>query len=100
MQGTLEALPEIVEVVNGRMPVLIDGGFRRGTDVFKALAIGANAICIGRPYIWGLSAFGETGVARVLELLQAEFSTTMKLAGCVSTRHISPMHVRRRNIEA
>ena len=100
LQGTLEALPEIVEVVNGRMPVLIDGGFRRGTDVFKALAIGANAICIGRPYIWGLSAFGETGVARVLELLQAEFSTTMKLAGCVSTRHISPMHVRRRNIGA
>jgi len=100
LQGTLEALPEIVEVVNGRMPVLIDGGFRRGTDVFKALAIGANAICIGRPYIWGLSAFGDEGVARVLELMQAEFTITMKLAGAVSTRHISPLHVRRRSIEA
>ncbi|MFN0105048.1 MAG: alpha-hydroxy acid oxidase [Bryobacteraceae bacterium] len=98
LQGTLEALPEIVEAVNGRMPVLIDGGFRRGTDVFKALAIGANAICIGRPYIWGLSAFGQAGVERVLELLQAEFSTTMKLAGTVSTRHISPLYVRRRKI--
>lgn len=98
LQGTLEALPEIVEVINGRIPVLIDGGFRRGTDVFKALAIGASAICIGRPYIWGLSAFGEMGVARVLELLQAEFSTTMKLGGCISTRHISPLHVQRRKL--
>lgn len=98
LQGTLEALPEIVEVVNGRMPVLIDGGFRRGTDVFKALAIGANAICIGRPYIWGLSAYGDEGVARVLELLQAEFTIAMKLSGAISTRHISPMHVRRRSI--
>jgi isopentenyl diphosphate isomerase/L-lactate dehydrogenase-like FMN-dependent dehydrogenase len=100
LQGTLEALPEIVETINGRIPVLIDGGFRRGTDVFKALAIGASAICIGRPYIWGLSAFGAQGVARVLELMQAEFAITMKLAGTVSTRHISPMHVRRRIIGA
>lgn len=95
LHSTLDALPEIVETVNGRMPVLIDGGFRRGTDVFKALAIGANAVCIGRPYIWGLAAFGETGVARVLELMQSEFATTMKLAGTASTRHISPLHIRR-----
>lgn len=98
LQGTLEALPEIVEVINGRIPVLIDGGFRRGTDVFKALAIGANAICIGRPYIWGLAAFGAEGVGRVLELMQAEFTTTMKLAGTISTRHISPLHVRHRKM--
>ena len=100
LQGTLEALPEIVATVNGRIPVLIDGGFRRGTDVFKALAIGANAVCIGRPYIWGLSAFGADGVARILELMQAELTTTMKLAGTPSARHISPLHVRRRNIGA
>jgi len=98
LQAPLEALPEVVEIVNGRIPVLVDGGFRRGTDVFKALAIGANAICIGRPYIWGLSAFGESGVARVLELMQTEFAITMKLAGTVATRHISPFHVRRRNL--
>lgn len=95
--GTLDALPEIVETINGRIPVLIDGGFRRGTDVFKALAIGANAICIGRPYIWGLSAFGDKGVEKVLELMQTEFAITMKLAGTVSTRYISPLHVRRKN---
>ncbi|MBI2688228.1 MAG: alpha-hydroxy-acid oxidizing protein [Acidobacteria bacterium] len=100
LQGTMEALPEIVETINGRIPVLIDGGFRRGTDVFKALAIGATAVGIGRPYIWGLSAFGQEGVERVLELIQTEFAITMKLAGTVSTRHISPMHVRRRNMGA
>ena len=99
LQGTLDALPEIVEAINGRIPVLIDGGFRRGTDVFKALAIGANAICIGRPYIWGLSAFGAEGVARVLELMQTELSITMKLAGTAAARHISPLHVRRRMID-
>ena len=100
LQGTLEALPEIVEVVNGRIPVLIDGGFRRGTDVFKALALGATAIGIGRPYIWGLSAFGAAGVERVLELIQTEFAITMRLAGVTAARHISPLHVRRRNIGA
>lgn len=97
LHGTLEALPEIVEVVNGRIPVLIDGGFRRGTDVFKALAIGANAICIGRPYIWGLGAFGAAGVEKVLELIQTEYAITMRLAGVTASRHISPLSIRRRS---
>src|SRR2546423_481837 len=58
-RSTIEALPEVVEVIGGRIPVLVDSGFRRGTDIFKALALGANAICVGRPYAWGLAAFGQ-----------------------------------------
>jgi 4-hydroxymandelate oxidase len=80
-RGTLDCLPEIVRVVARRIPVLVDGGFRRGTDLFKGLALGADAICIGRPYIWGLAAFGETGVARTLELLRTELESVMRLAG-------------------
>ncbi len=70
-RGTIECLPEIVKVTNGRIPVLIDGGFRRGTDVFKALALGANAVSVGRPYLWGLAAFGQKGVQAVLNLMRA-----------------------------
>jgi isopentenyl diphosphate isomerase/L-lactate dehydrogenase-like FMN-dependent dehydrogenase len=94
--STIEVLPEIVNVVKGRIPVLIDGGFRRGTDVFKALAIGATAIGIGRPYIWGLGAFGQRGVERVLELMQAELVMVMKQAGTATIGKITPEHVRRR----
>ena len=65
-RGTIESLPEVVEAVSGRIPVLVDSGFRRGTDVFKALALGADAIAIGRPYLWGLAAFGQAGVEAVL----------------------------------
>src|SRR5205809_6494529 len=67
-RSTIDALPEIVEAVRGRMPVLVDSGFRRGTDIVKALCLGATAVCVGRPYIWGLGAFGQAGVERVLEL--------------------------------
>jgi isopentenyl diphosphate isomerase/L-lactate dehydrogenase-like FMN-dependent dehydrogenase len=63
-RGTIECLPEVVAAVRGRIPILIDGGIRRGTDIFKALALGADAACIGRPYVWGLSAFGQAGVRR------------------------------------
>src|SRR6202007_3350481 len=63
-RSTIDALPEIVEAVNGRMPILIDSGFRRGTDILKALCLGASAVCIGRPYVWGLGAFGQAGVER------------------------------------
>jgi isopentenyl diphosphate isomerase/L-lactate dehydrogenase-like FMN-dependent dehydrogenase len=71
--STLEMLPEIVDVVRGRVPVLIDSGFRRGTDILKALAMGANVVCVSRPVRWGLGAFGAPGVQRVLEMFQTEF---------------------------
>ena len=74
-------LPEIVEAVGGRMPVLVDSGFRRGSDIVKALAIGAQAVCIGRPYLWGLGAFGQPGVERVLAILRAETRTAMQQLG-------------------
>ncbi len=79
--STIEVLPDIVDAVEGKIPVLIDGGFRRGTDVLKALAIGAKAALIGRPPLWGLGAFGQPGVSRVLELLQTELALAMGLAG-------------------
>jgi isopentenyl diphosphate isomerase/L-lactate dehydrogenase-like FMN-dependent dehydrogenase len=88
-RGTIECLPEIVDAVAGRIPVLIDGGFRRGTDIFKALALGADAICIGRPYIWGLAAFGQPGVEQVLDLLKAELVRIMQLAGTRSLGDIN-----------
>jgi isopentenyl diphosphate isomerase/L-lactate dehydrogenase-like FMN-dependent dehydrogenase len=72
------------------MPVMLDSGVRRGTDVLKALALGATAVGIGRPYIWGLSAFGQAGVERVLSLLQEEMITTMKLIGVTKAREIGP----------
>ena len=80
-RSTIGALPEVISAVDGRFPVLIDSGFRRGTDIFKALALGASAVCIGRPYLWGLAAFGQAGVARVLELLQDELEIVMRQAG-------------------
>ena len=71
-RSTIDALPEIVEAVNGRMPILIDSGFRRGTDICKALCMGATGVAVGRPYLWALGAFGEPGVERMLELLRLE----------------------------
>jgi isopentenyl diphosphate isomerase/L-lactate dehydrogenase-like FMN-dependent dehydrogenase len=79
--GTLEALPEVVKAANGRIPVLIDGGFRRGTDILKGLALGAKAVCVARPYLYGLTAFGQRGVERVIELLKSELALDMALAG-------------------
>jgi isopentenyl diphosphate isomerase/L-lactate dehydrogenase-like FMN-dependent dehydrogenase len=80
---TIDALPEVVQGAGGRVPVLLDGGVRRGTDVFKALALGATAVGIGRPYIWGLSSFGQAGVERVLQILDAELRLAM--VGCGTT---------------
>ncbi len=80
-RGTIECLPEVVEAASGRLAVLIDGGFRRGTDVFKALALGADAICIGRPYLWGLASFGQPGVEAVLDMLRKELVMVMKQMG-------------------
>ena len=80
--STIEVLPEIVDAVAGRIPVLIDGGFRRGDDMFKALAIGADAVLVGRPPLWGLGAFGAAGVERVLRMMQAELVLAMAHTGC------------------
>jgi isopentenyl diphosphate isomerase/L-lactate dehydrogenase-like FMN-dependent dehydrogenase len=80
--ASIEALPAVVEAVSGRVPVLMDGGIRRGADVVKAIALGAKACLIGRPQLWGLAAAGEAGVAWVLESLRAEIDRTMALCGC------------------
>lgn len=88
-RGTIECLPEVVAGVQGKIPVLIDGGFRRGTDIFKALALGAQAICIGRPYLWGLAAFGQAGVETVLTLLRRELTIDMRQAGTASIAQIT-----------
>jgi 4-hydroxymandelate oxidase len=87
--STIEALPEIVDAVQDRIPVLMDGGIRRGTDVLKALAIGARAVLIGRPPLWGLGAFGQAGVSRVLEMLQTELALAMGLSGCPNLASIN-----------
>ena len=88
-RGTLECLPEIVAAVRGRVPVILDGGVRRGTDVLKALALGATAVGIGRPYIWGLGAYGQAGVDRVLELLNNELMLAMVGVGARNLREIT-----------
>jgi isopentenyl diphosphate isomerase/L-lactate dehydrogenase-like FMN-dependent dehydrogenase len=94
-RSTIDALPEIVAAVDGRIPVLIDSGFRRGTDIVKALALGARAVCIGRPYLWGLGAFGQPGVERVLDLLTQETRAAMMQVGAPTLKHLTPALVRR-----
>jgi isopentenyl diphosphate isomerase/L-lactate dehydrogenase-like FMN-dependent dehydrogenase len=89
LRSTIESLPEVVEAVQGRIAVLVDGGFRRGTDFFKAFALGANAACIGRPYLWGLAAFGQAGVEAVLEILRAELEIVMRQMGVTSVSQIT-----------
>jgi isopentenyl diphosphate isomerase/L-lactate dehydrogenase-like FMN-dependent dehydrogenase len=95
--GTIEALPECVEAAGGKIPVMVDGGFRRGTDIFKALALGASAVGIGRPYLYGLATFGRRGVARVVELLRAELATDMGMAGVGNISQIDRTFVRVRS---
>jgi isopentenyl diphosphate isomerase/L-lactate dehydrogenase-like FMN-dependent dehydrogenase len=94
-RSTIDALPEIVEAVKGRIPVLVDSGFRRGSDVVKALCIGATAVCVGRPYIWGLGAFGQPGVEKVLEILRTETYAMMQQVGAPSIKALTPAMVRR-----
>jgi isopentenyl diphosphate isomerase/L-lactate dehydrogenase-like FMN-dependent dehydrogenase len=91
---TLMALPECVEAVGGKIPVFIDGGARRGGDILKALALGATAVMIGRPYCWGLAAFGQVGVQRVVELLHAELTVAMGLVGAPNLAAIRRAMVR------
>lgn len=93
--ATADALPEIVEAVEGRAAVLVDGGIRRGTDVAVALALGADAVLVGRPPLWGLAAGGEDGARRVLEMLRDELELTLTLCGCASPAELGRAHVRR-----
>ncbi|HEX3364842.1 alpha-hydroxy acid oxidase [Phenylobacterium sp.] len=95
-RATLESLPEVVAAVHGRIPVLVDGGVRRGTDALKALALGATAVGIGRPYIWGLGAFGQPGVERTLDVLNSELRLAMVGVGARSLKEITPAAVIRR----
>ncbi len=98
--ATIEALPEVVRAVNGKIPVLVDGGFRRGTDILKGLALGAKAVCIARPYLYGLAAFGQPGVECVIELLRTELALDMGLAGVPNLGSITRNLVRIRGEQA
>jgi isopentenyl diphosphate isomerase/L-lactate dehydrogenase-like FMN-dependent dehydrogenase len=95
VSATIDVLPEIVQAVDGRMPILVDSGFRRGSDIVKALAMGAQAVCIGRPYLWGLGAFGQPGVERVLAILRAETRNAMAQLGAPTLNDLTPAMVRR-----
>jgi 4-hydroxymandelate oxidase len=94
-RSTIDALPDIIAAVKGRMPVIVDSGFRRGTDAVKALTIGAQAVGIGRPYLWGLGAFGQEGVERVLEIVRTETRAAMQQCGARSVKELNPSFVRR-----
>jgi 4-hydroxymandelate oxidase len=93
LRATIESLPEVLEGAGGRVPVIVDGGVRRGTDIFKALALGATAVGIGRPHSWGLAAFGQAGVEAVLEMLRRELKTIMRQAGTTSVEKITKTYV-------
>jgi isopentenyl diphosphate isomerase/L-lactate dehydrogenase-like FMN-dependent dehydrogenase len=93
VQSSLRALPEIVKTVNGRVEVLLDGGIRRGSDVVKAISLGARAVLIGRAYIYGLAVGGEAGVARVLEILRTDVERTLQLLGSRSIANLDPSYV-------
>ena len=97
-RGTIDILPEVVDAVRGRIPVLVDGGFRRGSDVYKALAIGARAVGIGRPYIYGLASFGQEGVERVLDILRAELALMMRQCGTPAIAQITRASVLRNGL--
>ena len=93
LRSTIESLPEVIEGVAGKIPVIVDGGVRRGTDIFKALALGATAVGIGRPHAWGLAAFGQPGVEAVLEILRRELRTIMRQAGTTSVDKITRNYI-------
>jgi isopentenyl diphosphate isomerase/L-lactate dehydrogenase-like FMN-dependent dehydrogenase len=88
-RATIEDLPEVVDAVNGRIPVFVDGGIRRGSDALKALALGAKAVGIGRPYLWALTSFGQAGVERALDILNAELRLAMRQCGMPTLARIN-----------
>jgi 4-hydroxymandelate oxidase len=90
LPATIDILPEIAAAVGGRVPLLVDGGIRRGTDVLKALALGATAVMIGRPYVFALAVAGPAGVAHAVQILRAELEVAMALTGCASLAAIGP----------
>ncbi|EXC32289.1 Peroxisomal (S)-2-hydroxy-acid oxidase GLO3 [Morus notabilis] len=92
--ATVSVLEEVVHAVGGKVPVLFDGGVRRGTDIFKALALGAQAVLVGRPVVYGLAAMGQNGVRSVIEMLKNELELTMALSGCPTLKDITRSHVR------
>jgi 4-hydroxymandelate oxidase len=94
LAAPMEVLPGIADAVAGRIPVMIDGGFRRGTDIMMALALGANAVLVARPVVWGLSAYGADGVRTVLEMLQTELGRTMAMCGKPTLKSIDRTVVR------
>jgi 4-hydroxymandelate oxidase len=95
LRATIDCLPEVVAAVRGRVPVFLDGGIRRGTDIFKALALGASAVGIGRPQGWGVAAFGQPGVEAVIDILNRELADIMKQAGTPTLASITRAHVLR-----
>jgi isopentenyl diphosphate isomerase/L-lactate dehydrogenase-like FMN-dependent dehydrogenase len=93
--ASIDALPEVVDACAGRVTVLLDGGVRRGTDVVKAIALGARAVLVGRAPVWGLAVAGEEGVRNVLELLREELALALALLGCPSPEAVTPTHIAR-----
>ena len=92
-RSTIESVAEVAQAVKRRVPILVDGGVRRGTDVFKALALGASAVGIGRPHIWGLATFGQQGVERVLDIINAELRFAMVGCGTTNVKEITPANI-------
>ena len=90
-------LPEIAEAVGGSIEIILDGGIRRGTDIIKALALGANACMIGRPFLYGLAAGGQPGVERALEILKSELIRSMQLLGCTDVKKLNRKYLREIN---
>ncbi|XP_058456324.1 uncharacterized protein LOC131433747 [Malaya genurostris] len=93
VSATIEVLPEIIAAVRGQVPIIVDGGITKGTDIFKALAMGADMAFIGRSYLWGLAVNGQKGVEEIVRLLQHELDNTMALAGCRTIKDITKAHV-------